>query len=441
MSRRASWSSKPVAGRVAGRGGFELPSTPARSELIIFCLIKVQMPIPDIEILNSLVSRVFRIEDFTMGDPAQGAIVRYRGQLISEDSVSAYDQLADSLKLYDITPMFRLDHGQQLVFLAPKKPDPKPTRVSINIILFILTILSVMFVGASATEPPTAYGVLSQVIAWINYLLSGWPYALSLMSILLAHEFGHYFMSRHHKTAATLPYFIPLPFPPLGTMGAAILMQGTPKNKRVLFDIGVAGPLAGIIVAIPILFYGLSISKLSIIQPVPGMLLEQEGNSIFYLLAKYITFGKLLPDPASTHGLSLGMYWLRYFFTGQPFPIGATDVITNSIAFAGWAGLLVTALNLIPAGTLDGGHVIYSLFGERAKKLFPFIWGILILLGFFWNGWWIWAVLLLWLGRVHAEPLDQITQLDSGRRAVAVLVIIIFILTFSPVPFAVFGGL
>jgi membrane-associated protease RseP (regulator of RpoE activity) len=116
-------------------------------------------------------------------------------------------------------------------------------------------------------------------------------------------------------------------------------------------------------------------------------------------------------------------------------------VFTSPVAFAGWAGLLVTALNLIPAGTLDGGHVIYSLFGERARKLFPFIWGILILFGIFWNGWWIWAVLLLWLGRVHAEPLDQITQLDSGRRAVAVLVIVIFILTFSPVPFAVFSGL
>ena len=107
------------------------------------------MPIPEIEILNSLVSRVFWIEDFTMGDPAQGTIARYRGHLITEDSVSAYDQLADSLKPYDITPMFRLDHGQQLVFLTPKKPDPKPTRVSINIILFILTVLSVMLIGAN----------------------------------------------------------------------------------------------------------------------------------------------------------------------------------------------------------------------------------------------------------------------------------------------------
>jgi membrane-associated protease RseP (regulator of RpoE activity) len=398
------------------------------------------MPTPEIEILNSLVSRVFQIEDFMMGDSAQGSIARYRGHLISEDSVSAYDQLADSLKPYDITPLFRLDHGQQLVFLAPKKPDPKPTRISINIVLFILTVLSVMLVGAEQFVTPTLPGILGQVIAILETMISGWPYALSLMSILLAHEFGHYLMARHHKTAATLPYFIPMPFPPLGTMGAAILMQGTPKNKRVLFDIGVAGPLAGIIVAIPVLFYGLSLSHLAVISPTNGVI-EEEGNSLLYLLAKYFTFGKFLPAPVSMHGMSFAIYWLQYFFTGRPIPNGATDVFVSSIAFAGWAGLLVTALNLIPAGTLDGGHLIYSLFGDSAKKLFPFIWGVMILLGIFWSGWWLWAVLLLWLGRVHAEPLDQITQLDSRRRAIAVLVIIIFLLTFTPVPFAVFSGL
>jgi membrane-associated protease RseP (regulator of RpoE activity) len=135
------------------------------------------------------------------------------------------------------------------------------------------------------------------------------------------------------------------------------------------------------------------------------------------------------------------MYWLKYFFTSQPYPIGATDVFISPVAFAGWVGLLVTALNLIPAGTLDGGHVVYSWFGENAAKAFPFILLVLVALGLFWNGWWIWAVLLLWLGRVHAEPLDQITPLDLNRRVVAALVILIFILTFSPVPFAVFSGL
>ena len=122
--------------------------------------------------------------------------------------------------------------------------------------------------------------------------------------------------------------------------------------------------------------------------------------------------------------------------------MGAVDVNMDisPIAFAGWAGLLVTALNLIPAGTLDGGHVIYSWFGDKAAKAFPFIFVALIGLGLFWNGWWIWALLLLWLGRVHAEPLDQITRLDASRQLVAALVLLIFLLTFSPVPFGVFGG-
>jgi membrane-associated protease RseP (regulator of RpoE activity) len=396
------------------------------------------MPIPETEVLNNLVSRVFRVEDVTLGEPARGLIARYRGHIISEDTEAAYDQLAESLRNYDITPLFRVDKGQQVVYLVPRKPDPKPARVSINIILFILTVLSVLFVGAQP-EGQMPSDTPGQILYFAKAMLSGWPYALSLMSILLAHEFGHYLMSRYHKTPATLPYFIPLPVPPLGTMGAAIVMQGTPKNKRVLFDIGVAGPLAGIIVALPVLFLGLSLSHLDIIKPVSGM--YQEGNSLLYLLAKYLTFGKLLPAPASLGGVTPFMYWLKYFFTGRPYPIGATDVMISPVAFAGWAGLLVTALNLIPAGTLDGGHVVYSWFGERAAKAFPYILIALLALGLFWNGWWFWAILLLWLGRVHAEPLDQITPLDSNRRAIAALVILLFILTFSPVPLAVFSGL
>jgi membrane-associated protease RseP (regulator of RpoE activity) len=397
------------------------------------------MTIPENEVLNNLVSRVFHVDDVTFGEPARGLIARYRGHLVSEDSVAAYDQMAESLKPYDITPLFRIDKGQQVVYLTPRRPDPKPARTSINIILFILTVLSVMLVGGSAPSGAEPTGPGGAILYYLQILLSGWPYALSLMSILLAHEFGHYLMSRYHKTPATLPYFIPLPLPPLGTMGAAIVMQGTPKNKRVLFDIGVAGPLAGMAVAIPILLLGLSLSHLDVVRPVGGTV-QMEGNSILYLLAKFVTFGKLLPAPASFGAATPFGYWLRYFFTGRPIPIGATDVFIHPVAFAGWAGLLVTALNLIPAGTLDGGHVVYSWFGDKAAKAFPLILGILLALGLFWSGWWIWAVLLLWLGRVHAEPLDQITPLNPPRLVVAALTILIFFLTFSPVPFSLFYG-
>ena len=419
------------------------------------------MTFPETEILNNLVSRVFRIDDVTLGDP-RTFIVRYRGRLVGEDSAAAYDQLADSLRPYGITPLFRRENGAQVIFLAPSQPAPRPTRVWINVALFLLTVFSVMLAGAQPAEnmPPDLVG---QITVLLRNILSGWPFALSLLGILLAHEFGHYLMSRHHHTPATLPYFIPLPFSPLGTLGAAIIMQGTPKNTRVLFDIGVAGPLAGLVVAIPVLWLGLSLSSLGPVENTvypysgtsgqtycaPAKVLDGggytcttdnslEGNSLVYLGMKYLRFGELLPAPVNYNGQSPLVYWLRYFFTGGPVPLGGKDVFIDPVAFAGWAGLLVTALNLLPAGTLDGGHVVYSLFGEKAAKAFPFILVLLALFGFFWTGWWLWAVLLLWLGRVHAQPLDQITRLDPPRKALAVAVIIIFILTFSPVPFVTF---
>lgn len=388
------------------------------------------MTLPEPEFLNNIIARVFRIEDVTSMDALQqGFLMRYRGQLLDEDTASAYDLLAGLLEPYQISPHFRIEDGRQVIYLAPKRPDPKPDKVTTNVILFVLTVLSVMLAGAQI-EGPVPPDLLGQMILLAKSIFTGWPFALSLLGILLSHELGHYFMSRYHKTPATLPYFIPFPFSPLGTMGAAIIMRGIPKNKRVLFDIGVAGPIAGLIVAIPVLLYGLSLSTLGTIDPNPQGFLE--GNSLIYLLAKFVVFGKLLPAPVEPQGI---MYWLQYFFTGRPVPFGGLDVFIHPVAFAGWAGILVTALNLIPAGTLDGGHVVYSLFGEKAKKGFPYIISLLAVLGFFWSGWWLWAAMLFWLGRVNAQPMDQITTLDPVRRAIAYSMILVFILVLTPVPF------
>lgn len=394
------------------------------------------MSLPETEVLNNLVSRVFRIEDVTSEDPRKGFFLRYRGQLLDEDSASLYDRLAESLIPYSVIPLFKIEDGRQVIYLAPKPPEPKKDKISTNIILFVLTVITVMSAGFYLSGAPLEGSlppdIVGQLIRLLKGYLQGWPYTLSLMSILLAHEFGHYFMSRHHKTPATLPYFIPIPpqFSLLGTMGAAIIMRGIPKNKRVLFDIGVAGPIAGLIVAIPVLFLGLSLSTTGTIEPSPGGFLE--GNSLIYLFAKFVTFGKLLPAPVEPQGIS---YWVSYFFTGKPVPFGGLDVFIHPVAFAAWAGLLVTALNLIPAGTLDGGHVIYGLFGNKARKAFPFIIGLLIVGGYFWNGWWLWAIILYWLGRVNAEPLDQITTLDPPRRLLGYVMIIVFFLVLMPVPF------
>lgn len=394
------------------------------------------MSFPEIETLTSLVAREFRVQDVTLGDKQRGFMARYRGELLNEESAQAYDRLADALSVHEITPLFRVEDGGQVIYLTPKLPPPPPANVRTNIILFILTVFSVMLAGAQP-EGPLPADLTGQLLSLVRSIFTGWPFAVSLLGILLAHEFGHYFMSRYHKTPATLPYFIPLP-PPiglLGTMGAAILLRGTPKNKRILFDIGIAGPLAGLIVAIPVLLLGLHRSHLGPIVANPGGYIE--GNSLVYLWAKYITFGRLLPSPAAAQGFA---YWLRYFFTGHPIPYGGTDVFIDPVAFAGWGGLLVTGLNLIPVGTLDGGHVIYGLFGDKASKAFPYILAVLLLLGLAWSGWWLWAVLLLWLGRVRAQPLDQITALDPPRRLLGVLMLIIFFLVFMPVPMTLLTG-
>ena len=198
-------------------------------------------------------------------------------------------------------------------------------------------------------------------------LLLGLPFALALLTILGCHEFGHYLMGRHHGVHLTLPYFIPFPLPPFGTMGAVINMKEPPKNRNHLLDIGLAGPFAGLIIGIPILLLGLSLSNLEQIPTVvpQGSMLQLEGNSLLYLFLKFLMFGRLLPAPVSFAGSPEWLYWVRYFFTGRPAPLGAMDVTLNPVAFAAWGGIFVTALNLIPAGQLDGGHVTYVLLGRK----------------------------------------------------------------------------
>lgn len=406
------------------------------------------MTLPEFDLLSQHVSRIFRIEDVTAGDPREW-IARYRGYLLTEDTVAAYDQLADALRPYNITPLFRKEKDdKQVIFLVPSPTPPKSSsRLYVNIILFILTIFSVMLMGADV--PPDALptdGSVSLPLL-LRYIFTGWPFALSMLGILFTHEMGHYVACRYYKVPATLPYFLPAPLlSPLGTLGAFIIMRGIPKNKRVLFDVGVAGPLAGLVVAIPVLFIGLYLSHLGPVEPpAAGMSGLLEGNSLFYLFSKYLVFGKLLPDPVSMGGLSPTMYWLRYFLTAQPIPFKGLDVQLHSVALAGWAGLLVTALNLIPVGTLDGGHVAYGLFGEKARRIFPVAIAALIMLsalpslltlsaGAFNFSWLLWVMILFWLGNVRAQPLDDLTPLDPARRALGFIVLIIFVLLFTPIP-------
>lgn len=400
----------------------------------------------EIDQLTSVVSRVLRVEDVTYGDSKKQYVARYRGRLHNEDTAQAYEQLSTALRPYEITPLFRKEKDQHVVILLSGIVRPKPSNAWVNLVLFILTVLSVLIAGVYYTLGGTYDGPsnpsFQQLLPYVLKSLGGGvAFATSILAILLAHEFGHYLAGRYHRTHVTLPYFIPFPFSAFGTMGAFIQLKEPPKNKRILLDIGIAGPLAGLVVAIPVLILGLGLSELNSIpsQLVSGQGLQIEGNSILYLLSKYVVFGQLLPSPSSYGGLPVWQYWLQYFFTGRPLPLGGVDVFLHPVAWAGWAGLLVTALNLIPAGQLDGGHVMYVLLGRRVTTLLPIILIALLALGLVWPGWWLWALLIFLLGRLHAEPLDQITPLDPPRRMVAVLGLVIFVLVFTPVPLLAVG--
>jgi membrane-associated protease RseP (regulator of RpoE activity) len=389
------------------------------------------------ENITHIVNRWFAISSVTVGKPRLGFHVRYDGHLRTGDSETAYDQLAGALNPMGLLPLFREENGDQFILIVDQRPEPKIGPIWVNILLFVLTIISVMFTGAMFSDVDASALSLSSLEGIFRYILLGWPFALGMVGILLAHELGHYLVGRSRGVKVTLPYFIPFPFSVFGTMGAFISMKEIPKNKKHLLDIGIAGPLIGLLVTIPVLMIGLNLSTVGpIAAEMPeGYVQFLEGNSLVYLLAKYLTFGELLPQPASYGGLAPILYWVRYFFTGRPLPLGGLDVQIHPLAWAGWAGLFVTAINLIPAGQLDGGHILYVLLGKKnAKKIFPFILGALAVLGFAWQGWWLWAALIFFVGQYHAEPLDQITPVDRKHKILGVIALVLFILIFIPVP-------
>ncbi len=275
----------------------------------------------------------------------------------------------------------------------------------------------------------------------------GLYFAVPLLFILLCHEFGHYIAARIHKVDVSLPYFIPLPFVGLGTFGAVIAMRDKIKNRNALMDIGAAGPLAGLVVTIPVILYGLWLSDVGVVPPGYG---TSEGNSILYLGLKYLVKGELLP-------------------------LGGRDVFLHPIAWAGWAGLLVTMINLIPVWQLDGGHVAFSYFGSRYEWASRWFHKVLPVLGtgmflyvfidsyfnlarmpygapplwlntwteaatyafgasFFWFLWWfLLRVFIRRSGGRYHPPVD-LEPLSRGRRMVGLVVMVVFVLIFMPIP-------
>ncbi|MEJ2600644.1 MAG: hypothetical protein P8Z00_20100 [Anaerolineales bacterium] len=183
------------------------------------------------------VNDVMAIDDITLGNAKDPYLVRYRGK-IRGDSAEAYDRLAARLRPQGITPLFRKDHGTQVVLLIDGVLETRPSNPVVNLMLFLVTLVSVIFAGSMNTFTGPANSISDYLVGLLRNMPNGLPFAASLLAILLAHEFGHYLAGRFHKTNVTLPYFIPLPISPFGTLGAFIQLKEPPKNRRILLDIG-----------------------------------------------------------------------------------------------------------------------------------------------------------------------------------------------------------
>ncbi len=241
----------------------------------------------------------------------------------------------------------------------------------------------------------------------------GLMFSVPLLCILGVHELGHYASAKHYRVDVTPPYFIPAP--PLGlsigTFGAFIKMRSPLPHRNALMDIGASGPIAGALVAVPILIIGLKMSQLVPLGPQTAIQIRL-GEPLLLKAANRIVFGTV--------------------------PAGY-DVLLHPVAFAGWIGLFVTSLNLLPSGQLDGGHIAYAVFGERYagfSRLVPYF---LLPMGLLWGGWFLWAGLLFVLGTRHPRPVFDDVPLSPGRRRIGIAALLLFLLCFTPAPFSIPG--
>lgn len=322
--------------------------------------------------------------------------LRYDGQ-------AARARLDGALADLDVSYFLEeVEAGTRVTITHPRSPAIPPEWRK-NLLFFMLTVLSTLWAGA-----------FLEGAAWDFFLreplriVEGVPFSAALMGILATHEFGHYVAARRYGLNVSLPFFIPLPLlSPIGTLGAVIKMRTPIYTKRMLLDVGAAGPLAGIAVAIPIAIYGIVNS--------PTL-------------------------PAGRSGLLLGepLLFKAMVALFSPSMSPSEELYLNSVAFAGWIGLFVTALNMLPVGQLDGGHVLYAMFGRLQHVIGYVFFAAILVMGLWWPGWFLWAFLLLAVIRIkHPPVLDPEIGLDRRRHIVGWLAIGCLVLCFAPVPFQI----
>jgi len=285
--------------------------------------------------------------------------------------------------------------------------------LAIAILLFLLTLVSTLAVGAqyassyaSGQSPDfdELFSTFSALLAHPQILLAGVPFAFTLIGILLAHELGHFFACRYYGISASYPYFLPAPTL-IGTLGAFIRIRSPIYNRKALFDVGLAGPVVGFLFAVP-------------------------------ALAIAILYSRVVPLSDAHSAIVFGQPLMMRLLVALLRPgVAPGDLLLHPVGRAAWVGLFATALNLLPGGQLDGGHILYSVASKYHRKITLAVALLLIPLGvFFWRGWILWSVLLLAIGFRHPPLLNQWEQLDRPRLVWAVGAVLIFILCFMPMP-------
>jgi len=312
--------------------------------------------------------------------------------------------------------------GRRLVLIRPL-PRARRERWGVHALLAAATLITTMMAGAVLAGTWPYLGSLTDWLTWhgFDHLLPGWAYAVPLMAILLAHELGHYVAARRYAIDVSPPYFIPAPMYPflIGTLGAFIRLRSPPADRRQLFDVALAGPVAGLIVALPVLAIGLGLSH-PLPAPLPHGMYAQFGGYTLVL------------------GDSVATMVLRTLFG----PGGGTGLALelHPVAFAGWLGLLVTMFNLLPMGQLDGGHIVYAALRRWHRTVAMSVWVGLVVLSYWWAGWAFWAVVVFLVSRgqfIHPSVVDVYRPLPASRGWLAVIALLLFALTFAPIPLGV----
>ncbi len=357
----------------------------------------------ELERIRSVVAAYFPVYETRVGP--QSLILAVHVDAASLED--RFDRMRQELWTKGYIPLLRRERGEDFIEVI-RRPRTGRSRLWINVLLLIGTIATTSFAGALIWltfrgEPALSVG---------DFLYGELYFGAPVMAILGLHELAHYVMARRRHLDASLPYFMPVP-PPfiLGTLGAFISIREPFPDKKALFDVGAAGPLAGFAASIPITVVGLYLSIHAPVVPVTYCGVTVLGTN----------YGQLL--------IGTGLFW-EVFSLFLP----ATLVNLHPLALAGWVGILVTAINLLPAGQLDGGHVFRALFGERARFV---SYGAVILLfglGLFYVGWLFFAILVLFLGLRHPPPLNDITPIGKGRYAVGALVVAILVSGFVIIP-------